>query len=483
MLIIGIFVSLIVFSIIVILHELWHFSAARFFWVKVDEFWLGIPPKAKKIFTDKKWTDYTLNWLPLWGFVKLVWEAPNTFYVYDENKKLYNNLDFEKDLTQDKSVFYKDGTEIWELQKQQILKALIDNQAPYNLANKPSWQQAIIILAGVFVNFLLAWIIFSVLFFIGISPIWINTKLETDLPVKLIPNYSQALESGILKQNPGVILQPVEWSFAEEIWLKKWDIVYEIYTCDFWMNERWFCLDNNGNQLNESRYIIHKINSFWDLTQILEKFKWEVIQIYTNANIVDKDLQKQLPNSKIWDYLWWTVHGWTIPEDGKIWAYISENIEYNRNFEYKYWVLESIKYWFSETYYQSLLTFQWIGTLVKKIVTPETPVERQEAIAQVSGPIWIVDFITDSLSSWIKFMFIITAIISINLWVFNLLPIPALDGWRFIFITINGFIKKLFWRKAIHAGLENIVHVSFFILLIALSILIAYNDIIKIINS
>jgi regulator of sigma E protease len=80
-------------------------------------------------------------------------------------------------------------------------------------------------------------------------------------------------------------------------------------------------------------------------------------------------------------------------------------------------------------------------------------------------------------------MFIIAAIISINLWVFNLLPIPALDGWRFIFIFVNGIIEKLFWKKAINALVENFIHVWFFILLIALSILIAYNDIIKIINS
>jgi membrane-associated protease RseP (regulator of RpoE activity) len=52
---------------------------------------------------------------------------------------------------------------------------------------------------------------------------------------------------------------------------------------------------------------------------------------------------------------------------------------------------------------------------VKKIVVPETPIERQEAIEQVSGPIGIVDFITNSLSAGIKFMFIIAAIISINL--------------------------------------------------------------------
>lgn len=452
MLIIGIFVSLLVFSIIVILHELWHFSAARLFWVKVNEFWLGIPPKAKTLFTDKKWTQFTLNWLPLWGFVKLVWENPTTFYVYNKEKKIYNNQDLEKDILDQKPIFYKDGTEIWELERQHILKALEDNKAHYNLANKPAWQQAIIILAWVFVNFLLAGIIFSILFFIGISPIWINTKLETNLPVKLIPNYSQAIESGILIKNPGVILQPVEWSIAQNSWINVWDNIISV----------------NNQEIKSAENFIEIINNSAN-----KKINLEIIN--------PCPICPQWAQCKPCD---WTIKKIEITPDtdGKIWAYISENIEYNRNFEYKYWILESIKYWFSETYYQSLLTFQWIGTLLKKIVTPETPVERQEAIAQVSWPIGIVDFITNSLSWGVKFMFIIAAIISINLWVFNLLPIPALDGWRFIFITINGIIKKLFWRKAIHAGIENIIHVSFFILLIALSILIAYNDIIKIIN-
>lgn len=464
MLILWIVISLLVFSIIVILHELGHFSAARFFGVKVNEFWLGIPPKAKKIFTDKKGTQYTLNWLPLWGFVKLVWENPTTFYVYNKEKKIYNNLDLEKDILDNKAIFYKNGEEIWELERQHILQALEDNKAPYNLANKPARQQSIIILAGVAVNFLLAWIIFSVLFFIWISPIGINTKLETQLPVKIIPNYSQAIDAGILIKNPGVILQPVEWSFAEQIWLKTWDIIYKISGCQSMLLENNTCQGWEDITQNE-------IKNFWDLQKILEIYKWKNALFYVNSTQCNW-------NNCDWGYYWWI-----IPQDGKIWAYISENISYNKDFEYKYWVLESIKYGFSETYYQSLLTFQWIGTLLKKIITPETPDERSQAIQQVSGPIWIVDFITDSLSGWIKLLFIIAAIISINLWVFNLLPIPALDWGRFVFITINSIVKNLFWRKAIHAGIENIIHVSFFILLIALSILIAYNDIIKIINS
>jgi regulator of sigma E protease len=90
--------------------------------------------------------------------------------------------------------------------------------------------------------------------------------------------------------------------------------------------------------------------------------------------------------------------------------------------------------------------------------------------------------ISNSIQWWITFLLVIWAIISINLWVFNLLPIPALDGWRFIFITLNWLIKKIFWRKAINENTESIIHVWFFIFLIALSLLIAYNDISKIIS-
>lgn len=449
MIIIWIIVSLIVFSLIVIIHELGHFGAARFFWVKVQEFWLWIPPKAKKLFTDKKWTQYTLNWLPLWWFVKLTWEVPNTFYVYNSDKKIYNNVDLEKDIQDWKKIFDAEWKEIWELQRQQILQAIQDNKASYNLANKPAWQQAIIILGWVFMNFLLAWIILSVLFFIWISPIWINTKIDTDLPLKLIPNYQQAIENWLLSHESWVILSPVKWSISEASWIQKWDIILSI---------QWE--DEEKVVLNSAQEFIDIISQNPNTTYQIEWLRDN--QAFSVSLTPEKD-----------------INSW----EGKIWAYISENITHNKDFEYKYGFFESIKYWFSETYYQSLLTFQWIGSLVKKIVVPETPIERQEAIEQVSGPIGIVDFITNSLSAGIKFMFIIAAIISINLWVFNLLPIPALDGWRFIFIFVNGIIEKLFWKKAINALVENFIHVWFFILLIALSILIAYNDIIKIINS
>lgn len=446
MIFLGIIVAILMFSIIVILHEFWHFSAARIFGVRVEEFGLGIPPRAKKLFTDKKWTLFSLNWLPLGGFVKLTGEAPHTFNVYDAKWKLYNNENLENDIQSWTSIFDKDKNEVPDYYKNEILLKLKENSADYNLANKSAWKQAIIILAGVFMNFLLAWVIFSILFFVWVKPIGVNDKIQTNYDLKLIPTYEQSLEIGLLQKNGWVILQPVENSIAEKAGLSIWDNVTKI------------------NDL--------QINSAQDIIKIISSHPGKELNITyipyceTCENNVTEEKTLIL----------------TPSNEGKIWAFISENISLNTDFQYQYTLSDSIKYGFSETYYQTLLTFKWIWILIKKIFNPETPQERQEAIEQVSWPIGIVDFISNSLSEGIKFILIIWAIISINLWVFNLLPIPALDGWRFIFITINGWIQKLFWKKAISQQVENYIHVGFFIFLIALSILIAYNDISKIIN-
>jgi len=365
---------------------------ARKFWVKVLEFGLWIPPKAKEIFTDKLWTKYTLNWLPLWWFVRLNWE---------ENPHLTSPEGEEKDR------FY----------------------------NKNYFQKSAILLAWVFMNFLLASIIFSILFFIWIKPLWINDKIPTELNSKIIPTYSQAISEWILIKNPWLILNPIKNSIAEKQWINIWDILLSV---------NW-----------------KKINNFWELKNILEKNKW-------------KNINLKLENNKILQL--------KLDKNGKIWAYIWENIEVNKNYEIKYWILDSIKYWFKETYIQSVLTFKWLGILMKKIFSPEKPEDRQEALNQMSWPIWIVDFVSTSIGAGIVFLSIITAVISINLWIFNLLPIPALDWWRWFLLTINTILKQIFWDKINTEKFENLIHVLFFIILIALSILIWYNDIIKIIN-
>jgi regulator of sigma E protease len=65
----ALLVVVLVFGGMVLLHELGHFLAARFFKIEVEEFGFGLPPKIMTLF---KWqgTDFTLNWLPIGGFVR-----------------------------------------------------------------------------------------------------------------------------------------------------------------------------------------------------------------------------------------------------------------------------------------------------------------------------------------------------------------------------------------------------------------------------
>jgi regulator of sigma E protease len=63
-----------VLASLIILHEVGHFLACRLFGVKVEEFGIGFPPRIMKLF-EYKGTEYTLNWIPLGGFVKPLGEA------------------------------------------------------------------------------------------------------------------------------------------------------------------------------------------------------------------------------------------------------------------------------------------------------------------------------------------------------------------------------------------------------------------------
>ena len=68
---INVVLLLVFLVVLVVIHELGHFIVARRSGVRVHEFGIGFPPRAKVIGTDGKGTQYTLNWLPIGGFVKL----------------------------------------------------------------------------------------------------------------------------------------------------------------------------------------------------------------------------------------------------------------------------------------------------------------------------------------------------------------------------------------------------------------------------
>ncbi|MFV1949534.1 MAG: site-2 protease family protein, partial [Anaerolineales bacterium] len=63
-----------VLASMIILHELGHFIACLLFGVPVEEFGIGFPPRITKLF-EFRGTEYTLNWIPLGGFVKPLGES------------------------------------------------------------------------------------------------------------------------------------------------------------------------------------------------------------------------------------------------------------------------------------------------------------------------------------------------------------------------------------------------------------------------
>lgn len=101
-------------------------------------------------------------------------------------------------------------------------------------------------------------------------------------------------------------------------------------------------------------------------------------------------------------------------------------------------------------------------------------------VDQMSGPVGIVKEVNTAVnsgsSSWL-YVLNLTALLTINLGIFNLLPVPALDGGRLFFMLI-----ELITRKKIPPEKEGLVHSIGFMLLIALIIFISYNDIMKLIT-
>lgn len=133
---------------------------------------------------------------------------------------------------------------------------------------------------------------------------------------------------------------------------------------------------------------------------------------------------------------------------------------------------DNVKYSFYETKY-------WISTTVgslKMLVTGGV------SFNDMSGPVGIVDVIGDSYEESVSYgyyaaflqMLYISIILAANLGVMNLLPLPALDGGRLVFLIIEAIR-----RKKIDPEKEGMVHFVGIMLLFALMILVMFNDIRK----
>jgi len=137
-------------SVLVLVHEFGHFIMAKLFGMRVEEFGIGLPPRARKLFS-KGGTLFSLNWLPIGGFVKLFGE----------------DMEDEAQMASPEAFF-----------------------------NKPMWQRAGVLFAGVTMNFILGVVLFGVVY----SVMGIPTKTDQVRIVDIAEN-SPASAAGVEKES------------------------------------------------------------------------------------------------------------------------------------------------------------------------------------------------------------------------------------------------------------------------------------------
>ncbi|HOP10428.1 MAG TPA: RIP metalloprotease RseP [Oscillospiraceae bacterium] len=125
--------------------------------------------------------------------------------------------------------------------------------------------------------------------------------------------------------------------------------------------------------------------------------------------------------------------------------------------------------------FENVVRHSFYGTisLVKVVYQSIYDIARGKySASEVSGPVGTVEVIGEAASQGLDSLIYLAAFITVNLGVFNLLPLPALDGGRLIFIII-----EMIRRKPVPKKYESMIHFIGFMLLILLIILVTFNDI------
>ncbi|MEI6499295.1 MAG: site-2 protease family protein, partial [bacterium] len=332
--------------------------AAKKAGVKVEEFAIGFPPRL--IAFKKGETEYSINLIPIGGYVKMLGELEQT----------------------------KD-------------KRALENQ-------KPS-KRFVIAIAGVVMNLLLAWFILTIGFAVGMSPI---VSEPDSLPGKKISS-DLTIESVVAD------------SAASKVGLRAGDIILEaraggvVFSFDVPGKLSEFTTQNAGKEVT-FKYKRDDV--------ISEK----IIQL---SNTADGPLGVTTGSRTIVRVPWYQS------------PYIA----------------------LVETYKITKLTFDFLGGFFGKLFSTGKVAEG------VGGPVAIYIYTGLAVKLGIMTLMQFIAMLSINLALINILPFPALDGGRILFILVEGIFRK----KVVKERLENIIHTAGFALLLVLMVAITYKDVIN----
>ncbi|MFA5651880.1 MAG: site-2 protease family protein [Candidatus Paceibacterota bacterium] len=355
---------LIVLAVLIFVHELGHFVSAKMFGIRVDEFAIGFPPR---VFGWKSGeTQYSLNLIPLGGFVKIFGEDPD-----------------------DDSMTGPDSKR--------------------SFVNAAKWKQIVVLLSGILMNIIFAWILISVSFNFGLL-----TSVEEQYKDKA-QNVSVMVLS-VLKDSP-----------SEQAGLKEGDNILSI---------------ESGKTKIVSPIVV-------DIQKTIAESKNNIIINYKRGNatgtvsIVARD---------------------GIVE-GKKAIGISMGLVGTVKFGFFQSFVEGAKLTAIETINITKGIYSFIGGAFSG---------KSGLLSQVTGPVGIASMVGQAKNMGISYLLGFIAMISINLAMLNLVPFPALDGGRVLFVLIEVII-----RRKIKPVIANLLNLIGFALLISLMLFITYKDILK----
>lgn len=364
----SIIIFLLVLFVLVLVHEWGHYITAKLTGMRVDEFGIGFPPKLFGI--KKGETEYTFNALPIGGFVR---------------------------------IYGEDGVGDPELRGDQSSGAF---------TSKSKWAQALVLVAGVTMNVLFAWLLFSVAFMNGVDEgvEEANASESARLVVSNVVSGSPASEAAL---PPGITVTAVSRggetlttltpsSFSEFVAKGGETPIQIAYT--------------KGDELL-------------------------IANVIPKVGVIATDPER--------------------PAVGVALALV-DTVEYS----FFGAITEGLFYTFDST----------IAIAVGIYNLAHDAVVGQADLSQVTGPVGIVGLVGDASAYGISALLMFTAFISLNLAVINLLPFPALDGGRLLFVGIEAITRRPMPVKA-----TQIANTVGFALLILLMVVVTWNDISKLI--
>ncbi|TDE03888.1 RIP metalloprotease RseP [Flavobacterium sandaracinum] len=430
-------------SLLIILHELGHFIPAKLFKTRVEKFYLFFDVKYSLIKKKIGETEYGIGWLPLGGYVKISG-------MIDES-----------------------------MDKEQMALP----PQPWEFRSKPAWQRLIIMLGGVTVNFILAFIIY-----IGMAFAYGDTYIATE-----------DLKDGIWVTNPAI----------ENAGIQTGDKIIsvngnKIERFDDISKNLYMASEVTLERKNEIKTIKFPINIINQISNSGVKRTLVEMRIPFIVSVVEKNSlnYQSLKSSDIITHFngvpvkyadeaiakFKNFSGKTVPitlkrgdkivqttvkinDESKLQIAYATRLPYSNIEKLNLYKINREEYSFTESIPIGLTTgvdgLIDYGNQLKKIFNPKT-----EAYKEVGGFAAIFNIFPNTWS-WESF-WSITALLSIMLGVMNLLPIPALDGGHVMFLLYEIISGK----KPSDKFLENAQMVGF-VLLITLLLFANGNDIYK----